>query len=88
MHLQHDDYGRSVPVVFRSKAQYQDKGHSVVKHCNTDAGHHGNVLRFSLSTPTDCDAPLGKGVALSCEMRLAANVDKLTEPAIIMLEEY
>jgi len=53
-----------------------------------------------LSTPTDCVAPLDKGVAragpmsaanalgLACEARLAVNVDKLTELAIIMLKEH
>jgi hypothetical protein len=51
--FQHDNYGFSVPVVFRSKAQ--------------------------------CKA---KGMAIACEARLAASVDKLTELAIIMLKEH
>ena len=32
--------------------------------------------------------PLGKGAAIACEARLAVNVDKLTELAIIMLKEH
>jgi hypothetical protein len=41
-----------------------------------------------LSTPTDCVAPLDKGAAIACEGRLAVNVDKLTELAIITLKEH
>jgi hypothetical protein len=41
-----------------------------------------------LSTPTDCVSPLDKGVAIVCEARLAVNVDKLTELAIIVLKEH
>jgi hypothetical protein len=36
-----------------------------------------------LSTPTDCVPPLDKGAAIACKARLAVNVDKLTELAII-----
>jgi len=75
-------------VVFRSKAQCAGKGHSLVKHCNAAAKHHRSARRVSLSTPTDCVAPLDKGVAIACEARLAVNVDKLTELAIIMLKEH
>ena len=46
----------------------------------------GDALPISLPTPTDCIAPVGKGAAITCETRLAANLDKLTEPAVIMLE--
>ena len=46
------------------------------------------ALRVSLSTPTDCVAPLDKGAAIACEARLAVNVDKLTELAIITLKEH
>ena len=45
-------------------------------------------LRVSLSTPTDCVAPLDKEAAIASEVRLAVNVDKLTEPAIIILKEH
>jgi hypothetical protein len=41
-----------------------------------------------LSSPTDCVAPLDKGLALACEARLAMNDDKLTELAIKLLEEH
>ena len=63
-------------------------------------GHHRSALRVSLSGSTDCIAPLDKGVAragpmsaasalgLACEARLAVNPDKLTELAIIILEEH
>ena len=69
--FQHDNYGFSVPVVFRSKAQCEGSGHSLGECCNAAGGHHRNALRVSLSTPTDCrrlgaltfGAPLAKGVA-------------------------
>jgi len=48
----------------------------------------GSALRVSLSTPTDCVAPLDKGVTIVGEVRLAVNVGKLTELAIIMLKEH
>jgi len=98
--FQCDNYGFSVPVVFRSKAQCAGKtqsircahgasfGRTLAKHCNVAAGHHRDALRVSLSTPTDCVAPLAKGVAIACEARLAVNVDKLTELAIITLKEH
>jgi hypothetical protein len=50
-----------------------------------------------LSSPTDCVAPLDKGapkagaasaLGLAREARLAVNDDKLTELAIITLEEH
>ena len=88
MLYQHDNYGFSVPVVFRSKAQCEGNGHSLVEHCNAAAGHHRDALRVSLSTPTDCVPPLDKGITIICEARLAVNVDKLTESAIIMLKDY
>jgi hypothetical protein len=83
-------------VVFRSKAQWEGNGHSLGEHCNAAAGHHRDALRVSLSTPTDCrrlkaptfGPPLAKGMAIACEARLAVNVDKLTELAIITLEEH
>ena len=88
MLYQCDNYGFSVPVVLRSKAQCEDNGHSLVEHWNVAAGHHRDALRVSLSTPTDCVPPLGKGMAIACEVRLAVNVDKLTELAIITLIEH
>jgi len=36
----------------------------------------------------DCVAPLGKGLAIAGEARLAMNVDKLTELAIIISIEH
>jgi hypothetical protein len=113
--FQHDNYGFSDPVVFRSKTQCEGKtqstcfahgaslGHSLVEYCTNSrrfrrrvAEHHRDALRVSLSPPTDCrrlgaptvGAPLTKGVAIACEARLAVNVDKLTEFAIIMLKEH
>jgi hypothetical protein len=73
---------------------------SLVERCNAAAGHYSSALRVSLSSPTDCVAPLDKGVAragpasaasalgLACEARLAVNDDKLTELAIITLNEH
>ena len=98
--LQRYNYGFSVPVLFRSKALCAGKGHSLVKHCNAAAGQHRVALRVSLSTSTDCVVPLDKDVAkagpaseasalgLACEARLAVNVDRLTELAIITLKEH
>ncbi len=60
----------------------------LVKHCNAAAEHHRDALRVSLSTSTDCVAPLAKGTAIAFEVRLAVNVDKLTELVIIMLKEH
>ncbi|MEN8129682.1 MAG: hypothetical protein ABFS45_05710 [Pseudomonadota bacterium] len=76
-----NNYGFSVPVVFRSKAQCEGNVYHLVEHCNAAAGHHRDALRVSLSTPTDGVAPLDKGRAIICEARLAVNVDKLTELA-------
>ena len=100
MFLQQHNYGFSVPVVFRNKARCAGKaqstrfargagsGRTLVKHRNAVAGHHRNALRVSLSGSTDCVVPLDKGVAIACEARLAVNPDKLTEPAIMLLEEH
>ncbi|MEN8133064.1 MAG: hypothetical protein ABFS45_23370, partial [Pseudomonadota bacterium] len=77
-----------VPVVFRSKAQCEGNVYHLVEHWNAAAGHHRDAPRVSLSTPTDCVAPLDKGIAIACEARLAVNVDKLTELAIITLIEH
>ncbi len=113
--FQHDNYGFSVPVVFRSKAQCAGKaqsirfahgagpGRTLVKHCTKSrrpaatrltAGHHRDALRVSLSRSTASPkaptfgAPLAKGMAIACEARLAVNLDKLTELAIIILKEH
>ena len=84
-----DNYEFSVPVVFRSKAQCEGNGYSLVERCNAAAGHRMDaLLRVSLSTPTDGVSPLDKGAAIACEARLAVNVDKLTELAIITLIEH
>ena len=88
MLYQRDNYGFSVPVVFCSKAQCEENGHSLVEHWNAVAEHHRDALRVSLSTTTDGVAPLDKGAAIACEARLAVNVDKLTEFAIITLIEH
>jgi hypothetical protein len=86
--LQRYNYGFSVPVLFRSKAQCAGKGYSLVKRCNAAAKQHRDALRVSLSTSTDCVVPLDKGVAIAYEARLAVNVDRLTELAIITLKEH
>ena len=88
MLFQCDNYGFSVPVVFRSKAQCEANGRSLVKHWNKAAGHHRDALRVSLSPPTDCVPPLTKGATIAREARLAVSIDKLTELAIITLKEH
>ena len=75
-------------MVFRNKAQCEGNGYPLGKYWNAVAGHHRNALRVSLSTPRDCVAPLGKEMAIACKARLVLSVDKLTEPAIIMLKEH
>ena len=95
--FQHHNYGFSVPVVFRNKAQCAGNGRTLAKHCTKSrrpeatqltAEHHRSALRVSLSRPTDCVSPLAKGMAITCEARLAVNLDKLTELAIIILKEH
>ncbi len=103
MLFQRDNYGFSAPVVFRStnsrrfrRGQSEGNGYTLGEHWNADAKHHRGALRVSLSTPTDCrrlkaptfGAPLAKGIAIAYEARLAVDVDKLTELAIITLEEH
>ena len=83
-----DNYGFSIPAVFCSKAQCEANGYSLVEHWNAVAGHHRDALRVSLSTPTDCVPSPGKGITITCKTRLAVNVDKLTELAIITLMEH
>ena len=83
-----DNYEFSVPVVLRSKAQCEGNGYSLVEHWNAAAKHHRDALRVSLSTPTGCVPPLDKGMTIACEARLAVNLDKLTELAIITLIEH
>ncbi len=83
-----DNYGFSIPVVFRSKTQCEGNGHSLVEHWNAVAGHHRDALRVSLSTPTDCVPSHGKGMTITYKTRLAVNVDKLTELVIITLMEH
>ena len=88
MLLPGDNYGFSIPVVFRSKAQCENNGRSLVERCNAATGHHREALRVSLSTPTDCVPPLAKGLAIACEARLAVGVDKLTELVIVTGKEH
>ena len=83
MHYPRDNYVFSVPVVFRSKAQYEGNGCSLDECWNVVAKHHSGALWVSLSMPTDCVAPLDKGWPIACEVRLTVNIDKLTEHAII-----
>ncbi len=83
-----DNYGFSVPVVFRSKALCEGNDHSIAEHWNAAVRHHRDALRGSLSTATDCVPSLAKGLAIACETRLAVAVDKLTELAIIAWVEH
>jgi hypothetical protein len=83
-----DNCGFSVPVVLRSKARCEGNGDSLVEHWNAAAVYHRDALRVGLSTPTDCVAPLDKGIAIACEARLAVHVDKPTESAVITWTEH
>ncbi len=82
MLFQGDNYGFSIPVVFRSKAQCEANGRSLGGRWNVGVGHHRSALRVSLSPPTDCVLPLGKGATIACEARLAVSGGKLTELAM------
>ncbi|MFW2441107.1 MAG: hypothetical protein ACN4GR_17250 [Arenicellales bacterium] len=88
MFLQPYNYGFSVPVVSRSKAQCEGNGYSLGKLWNEVARHHRDALWVSLSTPMDYVAPLDKEITIACEAHLAMSFDKLTEPAIIRLKEH
>jgi len=83
-----ENYVFSVPVVLRSKAHCEGNGHPLIEHWNAAAKYHRNILRVSLSIFTDCVPPLDKGIAIAREARLAVNIDKLTELAIITWIEH
>ena len=61
---------------------------SLVKGCNTVAGHPVNALRVSFSAPMAVLRLLARGAAIPCEACLAMNAEKLTESVIITLTEY
>ena len=86
--LQGDNCVYSVAVVFRNKAQCAAKGCSLCTRCNAVAGHHSNALRVGVLTLMVCVVSLGKGVTITCEPRLAMNLDTPTECVIITLKEY
>ena len=50
--------------------------------------NHGSALWVNLSAPMDGVPPLDKEAVIASETRLAVNTDKLTELAIITLEEH
>ena len=78
-----DNYVFSVPVVSRNYVPVFIKGIAIPFTLRLAAKHHRDALWVSLSMPTDCVAPLDKGLAIASEARLAVNIDKLTEHAII-----
>jgi len=73
---------------FATRRSAKAMARTLVEYRNEVARHHRGALRVGLSTPTDSVSPLAKGVAIACETRLAVNVDKPTELAIIMLKEH
>jgi hypothetical protein len=58
------------------------------RHDNYGFSVPGDALRVSLSRSTDYVAPLVNGATIACEVRLAVNLDKQTELAIIMSKEH
>ena len=94
-----DNYGFSVPVVFRNQFFYSSGDYSHVKQGFAAAKHHRDALRISLSMSTNYVAPLARGTAraglaseasaldLACEAHLAVNLDKQTELAIATSKE-
>ena len=48
----------------------------------------GRNDRLSVSVPTDCLVLHGKAITVVREVRLALNTGKLTEPAMISLQEH
>ena len=81
-------------MVFRSCVAVLGKGTAIASALRLVAKHHRSALRVSLSRPTASPkaptfgSPLAKGTAITCEARLAVNLDKLTELAIIILKEH
>jgi hypothetical protein len=73
---------------FTARRSLQAMAVSLVKGCNAAVGHQASALRVGFSAPMDCVAPLGKGMALAGEPRLAMNAEKPTEGVIISLKEY
>ena len=61
---------------------------SLSKHCNAAAGLHGNALRVSLSASMAVLHLLVRAQAITGEVRLALNADRLTESVIIILKEH
>ena len=74
--------------MFRNKAQRAENGCALFKRCNAVAGHHSSALRVGVSAPMGSVAPLGKGVPIPSESRLAMNADTPTESVIIRVTEY
>ena len=69
-------------MIFRSKAQCEGNGPTLVEHCNAVAEDHRGALRVSLSGPTGRVVLLGKDQTLASKARLAVNLDRLTEPTL------
>ena len=66
----------------------QGMADSLSKQSNAAAGLHGNALRVSLSASMAVLHLLLRVQAISGEVRLALNADRLTESVIIILKEY
>ena len=78
-----NNYVSRVPAVSCSKALCEGNGYSLDEYWNVVARRRRGALWVSLSMPTDCVAPLDKGLAIVSEARLAVNTGKLTEHAIL-----
>ena len=81
MLYQGDNYGFSIPVLFRSKAQCEGNGQLSIfmalgEHWNAVAGHHRDALRVSLSMPTDCIACMDVGEGREQDAVSFAPLDK------------
>ena len=83
-----NNYVFSDPEGFRSKAQCEGNGYSFCERWNATAGILRAARRVNLSKLTDCFVPAGKEIATACEVRLAVNIDKLTELTIISRREH
>jgi hypothetical protein len=83
--LQGDIYVFSTPVAFRRKARCAGNGLVLVKRRNAAVERHRGAQRVSLSTPMAVLQLLQRATAIRGELRLAMNIDRLTECVNITL---
>jgi hypothetical protein len=86
--LQGDNYGFSAAVGFRSKAQCEVNGESFTSAVTQRRKATAAPFGFACQRPWTSLQLLARTTAITCELRLAMNADKQTEPVIITLKEH